>query len=182
MNPIEQMLREEQGHSFAHIETKTNPCKTSKKIQSLIDEMGHHEIIKISSRNVSIGNSYQTAVQNRLIKNNQNPETFEATPRSWATRVSPGLIQHSESGQMYVEYYYLSAAPTTSQYVWENGEQLTTEELQHAKENLFKKHSPSAKQANAGLTEEQHVKVNIVKLENVTLLKAFGRTAWMKQK
>lgn len=182
MNPIEKMLRENTGRSFAHIETVTDPCKTSKKVQSIIVNMGHRKIFKIGSRNVSIGNSYENAVGNRLEKNDQNRENFKAQPRAWAERINQGLIRHKDSGQLYFEYYYLSNAPTTSKFVWENGVELTEEELAYAKENLFKKSSSSAKQSKAGLSEEQQVRVNIIKIQNVRSIKAFGKIAWQEPK
>jgi len=182
MNPIEQLLREETGHSFALIKTETNPCKTSKQTQQQIQQLNHTKITKISKRNVSIGNSYQTAIHNRMIKNELNPENFSAQPRTWATRINQGLIQHKETKQLYVEYYYLSINPTTSKYYWENNQELTPAELNYAKEFLFKPISQSKKQTEAGLNEQQQVKVNIVKIENVTYMKAFGRSAWRTPK
>lgn len=173
-NKIINHLLKISNHTFAHIDTKTNPCKTTKKVQQMIVDMGHESITKIGSRNVSFGNNYNNAVGNRLEKNGLDRETFIAQPRPWAERINECLIQHKENGQVYVEYYYLSNAPTTSKYIWEDGTELTEEELSYAKENLFKKHYASVKQAEVGLTEEQQVKVNIVKIENVISVSAMG--------
>lgn len=182
MNAITNLLTENKNQcSFANITTITNPCKPSKKTTQAILDLGHKEIKKISSRNVSIGNKYQNAVQNRLEKNNVPRETFQAQPRPWATRITQGLIQHTENKQLYIEYYYLNANKSTSKYIWEDGTELTKDEFQFAKINLFKSHSTSKKQEDAGLTEDQQVKLNIVKMENVISIQAFGKYVYNTQ-
>jgi len=99
---------------------------------------------------------------------------YVAEERTWCNRFTNGLVGHKSNGQLYVEYYYLSANKSSSRYVWEDGTQLTDAELTIAKINLFKPISVPKKQMEHGLTEENIVKINIVKIENVLSLHAFG--------
>jgi hypothetical protein len=166
------------GSSFGHIVTKTNPCRPSAKCQRELEEMfpGHSAIVKMGMRNVSFGNSYSKAINNRLDKKEGvDTKEFVAQERTWAERVNSFLITSKKSGEMYVEYYYLNANKSTYVYKWENGTPLTEEELTKAK-TLFKKSSSSKKQSEAGLDEEEQIKVNIVKEENIVSINAFGKT------
>lgn len=178
MNAITNFLMNAKGCSFGHIMTATNPCRPSAKCQRELEEMfpGHSKIVKVGYRNVSFGNSYANAINNRLDKKDvEDTKEFVAQERTWAERVNSFLVSHKDSGQMFVEYYYLNANKSSYVYKWEDGTELTKEELDKAR-TLFKKSSPSKKQFEAGLDEEEQVKVNIVKEENVLEIHAFGKT------
>ena len=163
--------------SFANIVTKTNPCRTSQKSKNLLCQLfpNHTDIVKMGSRNVSIGNTWTTAINNRIEKSGAI-DGIEYVPeqRTWAERITNGLIAHKENGQMYVEYYYLSANESSYEYRWEDGSLLTKEELEIAKRELFKPISAPKKQMEHGLDKEDTIKINIVKIENVVSLHAFG--------
>ena len=178
-NAIAQMiLNNGKQSSFANILTATDPVavKKSRATKLTLNETfpGHSSIVKIGSRNVSLGNKYATAVNNRLEKAGVDNAEFVAAPREWLERIEgTPLCQHKESGQLYVEYFYLNANKSTAVYQWEDGTTLTEEELTKAKE-FFSVPSKSIKQIDAGLTEEETVKINIVKIDNVVSLKAWG--------
>jgi hypothetical protein len=180
MNAIEALLLKNQGVSFATITTTTNPIDKTKKAQIAFKDMfpEHSAVVKVGRRQVSIGNNYQKAVNNRLEKCEKSPDFIaDQQSRAWSRRLSEGLIQHKESAQLYVEYYYLSANKSVYVYQWENGTELTEQELAMVKP-LFAKSSSSKKQEEAGLDADDQVKVNIVKLENVVSIKAFGQEVY----
>jgi hypothetical protein len=170
------------GASMATLETKTMPKvnKTNGKRgdakKLFVDEFNGKTIYKIAKRYVAIGHRYATAMQNRLDKE-ETETTYTPEPRKWGERIgSTVLFAHNES--IYLEYYYLSAnsQKSTHHYVWGDGTQLTDEELTIAKEqyNLDPQKSVSKKQSSLGLTNENKVIINCMKIANVLSVKAFG--------
>jgi hypothetical protein len=178
MKIIDLILKNKNNHSFAHIITKTDPINHTKKNDSLFNQLfpNHSQIIKIGKRNISIGNNYSNAINNRLTKIGNNPD-FIPTPRPWFQRIDNSAIgTHQTTNQMYLEYFYLSANKSTYSYTWETGIELTEQELTQAK-LIFTKSYPSKKQEEAGLNPDQQIKINLVKIENIISIKAFGETA-----
>lgn len=180
MNKIVDFLMNHTGSSFAHILTETDPINHTKKNDASFKIMfsEHTQIKKIGSRNVSIGNNYQTAVNNRLDKTgNESNFVVDKQSREWSERITEGLVQHKDTKEFYLEYYYLNANKSEYKYVWENNVELTEGELTLA-QSIFKKVYESKKQAEAGLDSEEQVKVNLVKINNVRCIKAFGETVF----
>jgi hypothetical protein len=151
------------------------------KCQQELETMfpGHSRIDKIGNRNVSFNNSYVNAIKNRIAKKNDVDKSeieYIPAPREWMQRIDNSAIcQHKENGQMYLEYFYLNKNKCSYVYKWEDGTELTKDELTKAK-NLFVKTSPSKKQNDAGLDNEEQIKVNIVKMENIISVNAFGQS------
>ena len=178
MNKMIDFLMNVSGCSFAHILTETDPINHTKKNDNLFAVLfaNHQQIKKIGSRQISLGNNYGTAVNNRLDKTgNESNFVVDKESRSWSERINEVLIQHKTTKELYLEYYYLNANESEYKYVWEDNTELTKDELEKARE-LFKKIYESKKQSEAGLDIEEQVKVNIVKIDNVRCIKAFGET------
>lgn len=180
VNKIVDFLLNTSGCSFAHVVTETDPINHTKKNDAdfAILFPSHSGIKKIGKRNVSIGNSYETAVNNRLDKvGEESTFVVDTQSRAWSEKIKDGLVRHKTTGEYYLEYYYLNANESTYVYVWENDFHLTEEELAMAK-TLFKKSYSSKKQEEAGLDKKDQVKVNLVKIENVLEISAFGKTVY----
>jgi uncharacterized protein YdcH (DUF465 family) len=180
VNKIVDFLMNASGCSFANVTTETDPINHTKANDAAFAVLfGSHESIKkIGNRNVSIGNTYEDAVNNRLDKvGEESTFVVDTQSRAWSEKVTNGLVRHKTSGEYYLEYYYLNANESTCEFVWENGDSLTEAELALVKP-LFKKPSVSKKQEEAGLDKKDQVKVNLVKIENVRCLKAFGETIY----
>jgi hypothetical protein len=180
MNQIVTFLMNHSGSSFAHILTETDPINHTQKNDASFAVMfpSHTMIRKIGSRNVSIGNNYQTAVNNRLDKTgNESSFVVDKQSRDWSERLTEGLVQHKTTKEFYLEYYYLNANESEYKYVWEDNSPLTEGELTMVM-SIFKKVYESKKQAEAGLDKEEQVKVNLVKIDNVRMVKAFGETVY----
>jgi hypothetical protein len=180
MIAIVNFLMNASGCSFANVVTETDPINHTKKNDATFSELfpGRVSIKKIGLRNVSIGNKYENAVNNRLDKvGEESTFVVDTQSRAWSEKIKDGLVRHKTTGEYYLEYYYLNANESTSTYVWENEFPLTDEELAMAKP-LFKKSYSSKKQEEAGLDKKDQVKVNLVKIENVRKISAFGETVY----
>jgi hypothetical protein len=175
---IKTMILEMAGRcSFANIITVTEPKLTKKSRTTgatLNETFNHSRIIKIGERQVSIGNCYETAVNNRGEKLGLDNFDFTASPRTWGSRVeNSAIIEHKN--EYYLEYFYLNANKSTYKYVWENGDELTQEELSIAKIDFLPVNNGSNKQAEAGLDKEEQIAINTVKIDNILSIKAFGK-------
>jgi hypothetical protein len=175
---------EHSGSSMATLMTKTLPKvnKTNGKRGNdkvlFNDHFNGKTIYKLAKRYVGIGHRYATGLQNRLDKE-ETGTTYKPEPRKWGERIGDlVLFTHNES--VYLEYFYFNAnsAKSTSEYVWDDGTPLTESELHDAKNifNLDPKKSVSKKQADLGLTDDNNVIINVIKIENVLSVKAFGHT------
>jgi len=161
--------------SFANITTRTNPVKVKKSRNtgmSLFDTFAHNAIIKMGMRNVSIGNTYGTAVNNRIEKLNITYD-FTSMPRVWGKRIgNSAIIEHKE--KTYLEYFYLNANKSEYKFIFDDGTELNAEQLHKATLEFFATMPSRTRQTDAGLNPEDQVLVNDIAVENIQELHAFG--------
>jgi len=86
-----EMVRNENGCTFATIETNTNP----KPLKSC----PFAKVEKITRQNVMIGFNYENAVNNQLTREEMESD-FQAAPRRWGKRVDLKTVEHK--GQVYL--------------------------------------------------------------------------------
>lgn len=187
---VSQFFLNVKGASMATLTTDTLPKINKTNGQKGIDkklfkdEFDGKTIHKIAIRHIAIGHRYATSVNNRVDKEVGEHEEIEPQPRTWGERIGKSvLFTHTTkdgSTNSYLEYFYLSAnSPKSSHiYVWDNGKQLTESELQTAKTqyNLDPKKKISTTQSDAGLTDENAIIINQIKLENIVEIHAYGNT------
>ena len=97
MNNLVEFLKNKSGVSFANIQTETDPVNHTKKNDALFNSLfpNHTSIIKVGNRNVSIGNNYNTAVNNRLAKTNNEPSFTVDTQQNAVPGMSGCIIRWS---------------------------------------------------------------------------------------
>lgn len=131
------------------------------------------EPTKICTMGVQFNYSYENAVNNRLEKAGETPD-FEAEPLPWGVWQTPNkTIAHK--GNVYVRFYTYKNAPHTAQY-FVNGLQAEGDTLQVILDKVKKDaDKESARQANAGLTDNQ-VRPFAINADNIISITIDGNT------
>lgn len=168
-------IKEFSGNSQATIELVTKPkCTVKSRLtkEPYEEIFKHGAIVCASRRYVTIGNTYEVAVNNRRAKEGKEKD-FEADSLPWGEWV-PGskiLIQHN--GNTYLRVYYLSAnsKKSTKDYYFENGEHLPEELIPRLEAEFLPVEKENEKQ---GLEKEDQVIVNTVKLSGIVRLHFAG--------
>lgn len=180
INDLVEFFSINHGASMATLTTDTLPkVNKGKGDSSFVNVFGNRTIHKIATRHVSIGHRYATSVNNRVDKVIGEHEFIEPLQRTWGERIGKTVL-FTHKDEIYLEYFYLNAnsKKSTFIYTWNNGDELTSQELLTAKTmfNLDPGKKISSTQSNAGLTEDNAVIVNCIKLTNIREIHAFGKT------
>ena len=159
---------------------KTNGKRGADKI-TFAEIWGTRKIYKVATRYVGIGHRYSKTLQNRLDKE-ETDTTYKPEPRKWGERIGESVLfthtDKQENTNTYLEYFYVNANCDMSShhYEWDNGERLTEPQLYYAQSvfNLDPPKKVSPKQEGLGLTDDNNIIVNCIKVDNVQSIKAFG--------
>lgn len=170
----EQLVEAIQGYkgcSMATMETITEP-KMNKK--SRVDgtptaEFFNGTVVCEGRRFVSIGNTYETAVNNRRDKEGGEKD-FEAMELPWGEWYNGSRIILQHKGSFYLRASYLNAnSPKTEKVYKVNGKVLTEDQAARLHEFL----PPKKGSSRQGV--ENEVIVNSTKIANVIRLKFDGK-------
>jgi len=163
-----------QGYSFAHLKTETE-LKINKK--SRIDKTPAETvfggpIMNIANRDVGIGYVYSVSVNNRLEKEDKEPDFIpQSLPWGQWYNGSKIIIQHGEKFYLRVTYNTTHKVDKT---LTVNGKPLTEEQQKKLSEFTS---PPSDKPSNQGL--DNPVVVQTICIDNITSLK-FNGDEWIK--
>lgn len=130
----------------------------------------HGRVFKTQESNVFVAMDYETAVNNRLIKEGKDPE-FEVSARKWGESVGKSpVIMNEKNGVVnyYLQVYFVTTnTPKISYEVMEN------ETLRSADKSEFEEYlKPKSVSTSQGL--DRALEVRSFKLENVVEVRANG--------
>ena len=138
------------------------------------------KVIQITSYHANCGGTYETIVNNRLDKTN-NEASFKSDGVNWRSKVNNSAIwKHNDKEAYYLELFNTNAnwklGKTTFMSIDKNGNliPLTKTETDFLTVNFLKVKSSSNKQADAGLTNEEEIQVRTIDIENIVNFKGFG--------
>lgn len=181
MNPktLKDLLLSLHGSSQVTVDLKidvTPKCTKASRTTglSLKETFGHESITQLSRRYGTCGLHYDIGINNRL-KKEGNPNTFTVESRSWGERIGKSfLIQHKD--QTYLEMFYENKNSPAGRvkYLFEDGTELSPEQIYILEKDFLPKHHGSRKQQALGIQKE--VAVNNIKLSNLVRFSGYGVT------
>lgn len=160
--------------STATVELTTEPkCTVKSRItKEPYEAIFAGKVFCISRRYVTIGNDYETAVNNRLDKEGKDVEKFEAMSLPWGQWVEGSKILIEHKGETYIRLNYLSANSdkTEKAYYYEDGTMLDDELVERLKEEFLPVDKGETRQGT-----DNPVIVITTKLAGITRLKFAGK-------
>lgn len=163
------------GCSMATVETTTVPKMTvySRKDATPFYRLYKGKVLCTSTRYVSLGNNYETSVNNRLSKEEHpGAGVFEAESLPWGEWLPGSRVLIAHKGTLYIRLSYLNANGQYEQrrYHYEDGRDLTEEEIARLPEFL-----PLPKKDSGRQGTEDAVKVITTKLSGITRMTVDGK-------
>lgn len=169
----ENVVRNIKGCQFGSISYESDVKMTKAQtadIGGIVRKMVHTQ--------VEFNFGYGNGVSNRASKEQGEKVVFVPMSLpfgSWVKGQENKLIEHK--GKLYVRFYGLKGAACDVQY-FVNGKPATEEQI--AKIKQYTKKAPSARQTEAGLTENQVV-VRSIAIENITAISVNGEKVSREQ-
>ena len=159
-----EIIKAVKGCQFANIVTMTD-CKVKK-------DCPIQGAKKVSRRVMQLNYDYERAVNNHLEKIGES-RNFVGGSLQWGTWAVPNkLIQHN--GKLYLRAYGVKGATTENLYILANGTKATQGDVDTIKAYAYASGS-SAKQAAAGLSEDEQVKPQAISFESIKSVTIGGR-------
>ena len=127
---------------------------------------------KLSTRIMQVNYDYGKAVNNHLEKAGES-RNFVAGSLQWGSWIVPNkLIVHN--GKLYLRAYSVKGATTENVYYLANGTKASAGDVEVIKSYAYAKGS-SAKQAAAGLSEDEQVYPQAISFDSIKAVKLGGR-------
>ncbi|MCQ2739794.1 MAG: hypothetical protein MJ237_06160 [bacterium] len=171
---VENVIRNIKGCQFGGLEYESKVKLTKAQAADVCGV----DIRKIVRTQVQFNFSYENAVANRASKEQGEKVEFTAMSLPWGKWVDGQVNKLIENkGALYVRYYGLSGASIDVQY-FVDGKPATAEQI--AKIKQYTEREPSARQTEAGLTENQVI-ARCVALANIISISVNGEKVSREQ-
>ena len=165
-NKIYNVLNGIKGNSIITIKYKSN-VKMNKGGRSQSNSLYGRDVYRVVDTQLQFGNIYENSVNNRGAKEQGEKINFETQPMKGFKWVKfPYFMESINSGELYVRFYKMKNSQVNKKEVFVDGHKASEDEMAIIKEYEIKHSFYSAKQADAGLTENQ-VECRNIKLDNI---------------